>query len=123
MAAVGKSSIIKRLVKDFFTEEHVITPSAELESKTFELPRGPVRLDIWDTVPGGVITGLQVGQQNIHSMTKSYFRNSALAIIVFDVTRKPSFLAVSKWIETIRTNVTHDISILVVGNKADKEAE
>lgn len=54
------------------------------------------------------------------TLTRSYFRNSALAIIVFDVTQKATFASVPKWIDIIRSNLTHDTLILVVGNKADQ---
>lgn len=49
-AAVGKSSIIRRLVKGFFNVEHEVTPNAELECKVFDFPHGQVCLHIWDTV-------------------------------------------------------------------------
>ena len=57
----------------------------------------------------------------MNSITKSYFKGSALAIAIFDVTKKATFDNVEKWVEMIRSHLSHDIKIFLVGNKADQE--
>lgn len=57
------------------------------------------------------------------SMTKSYFRGSALAIIIFDLTDRKSFQDLEKWIDMIRGSVIHDILIFIAGNKSDLTLE
>ena len=48
-----------------------------------------------------------------------YFRNAAAAIIVYDVTSKQSLSKVEEWAKLIRENAEEDITIGLVGNKAD----
>ena len=53
-------------------------------------------------------------------MIPSYIRDSAVAIVVYDVTSRESFEGTDKWIEDVRTERSGDEVILVlVGNKTD----
>ena len=67
------------------------------------------------------------------SMIKMYYRGVQVAIIVYDVTDKKSFLSVPNWIEDIKDKQTknkaslnhsqeqdHKCIFFVVGNKSDK---
>jgi Rab family protein len=40
-------------------------------------------------------------------------------LIVYDVTKDPSFLSVQKWMEDVREQADPDIVIMLVGNKLD----
>jgi GTPase SAR1 family protein len=52
-------------------------------------------------------------------MTPMYYRNADLAILVFDVTDRGTFLRIDHWKDELRaTNTSADI--ILVGNKIDK---
>ena len=68
-----------------------------------------IRLQLWDTA----------GQERFRTLIPSYIRDSAVTIIVFDVTCRQSFEAVDRWVEDVRRERGEDVLIALVGNKAD----
>ncbi|KAK4485936.1 hypothetical protein RD792_008587 [Penstemon davidsonii] len=59
------------------------------------------------------------GQERFRSLIPSYIRDSSVAVIVYDVANRQSFLNTSKWIEEVRTERGGDVIIVLVGNKTD----
>ncbi|KAL8138728.1 hypothetical protein V2J09_004729 [Rumex salicifolius] len=59
------------------------------------------------------------GQERFWSLIPSYIRDSSVAVLVFDVASRQSFLNTSKWIEEVRTERGSDVIIVLVGNKTD----
>ncbi|KAF8412828.1 hypothetical protein HHK36_000799 [Tetracentron sinense] len=78
-------------------------------SKTMYLEDRTVRLQLWDTA----------GQERFRSLIPSYIRDSSVAVIVYDVASRQSFLNTLKWIEEVRTERGSDVIIVLVGNKTD----
>ncbi|KAG1359365.1 putative Ras-related protein RABH1b [Cocos nucifera] len=78
-------------------------------SKTMYLEDRTVRLQLWDTA----------GQERFRSLIPSYIRDSSVAVIVYDVASRQTFLNTSKWIEEVRTERGGDVIIVLVGNKTD----
>lgn len=78
-------------------------------SKTMYLEDRTVRLQLWDTA----------GQERFRSLIPSYIRDSSVAVIVYDVTDRQSFLNTSKWIDEVNTERGGDVLIVLVGNKTD----
>eukprot|EP00486_Rosalina_sp_Unknown_P002420 CAMPEP_0201564180 /NCGR_PEP_ID=MMETSP0190_2-20130828/2220_1 /ASSEMBLY_ACC=CAM_ASM_000263 /TAXON_ID=37353 /ORGANISM="Rosalina sp." /LENGTH=158 /DNA_ID=CAMNT_0047980005 /DNA_START=190 /DNA_END=669 /DNA_ORIENTATION=+ len=68
-----------------------------------------LRLQLWDTA----------GQERFRSLIPSYIRDSSVAIVVYDITNKTSFLNTHKWIEDVREERGDDVVIMLVGNKID----
>ncbi|KAG7637045.1 P-loop containing nucleoside triphosphate hydrolase [Arabidopsis thaliana x Arabidopsis arenosa] len=68
-----------------------------------------VRLQLWDTA----------GQERFRSLIPSYIRDSSVAVVVYDVANRLSFLNTSKWIEEVRNERAGDVIIVLVGNKTD----
>jgi len=52
----------------------------------------------------------------------SYIKDSAVAIVCYDVTSRDSFSSVEKWIEDARALRDDDVLLVLVGNKADMDA-
>jgi Ras-related protein Rab-6A len=46
-------------------------------------------------------------------------RNSAAALVVYDIANTASFQSVDKWIKEIRTERGNEIILMIVGNKTD----
>ncbi|KAF3951524.1 hypothetical protein CMV_022836 [Castanea mollissima] len=53
------------------------------------------------------------------SLIPSYIRDSSVAVIMYDVASRQTFLNTSKWIEEVRTERGSDVIIVRVGNKTD----
>lgn len=70
-----------------------------------------VKLQIWDTA----------GQERFRSVTRSYYRGAAGALLVYDTTSRDSFNALTNWLNDARTLASPNIVILLVGNKKDLE--
>jgi small GTP-binding protein len=110
-SAVGKSSIVQRLVQDTFTTDGTTTCGADFYSHTFTVNNEPIRLQIWDTA----------GQERFRSISKSYFRNAIGAVLVYDITNLNSFDQVSDWLNDLHSLAAPNAYILLVGNKSDLE--
>ncbi|KAK4383122.1 Ras-related protein RAe [Sesamum angolense] len=107
--SVGKTSIITRFMYDKFDTTYQATIGIDFLSKTMYLEDRTVRLQLWDTA----------GQERFRSLIPSYIRDSSVAVIVYDVANRQSFLNTSKWIEEVRTERGGDVIIVLVGNKTD----
>ncbi|KIJ27838.1 hypothetical protein M422DRAFT_37578 [Sphaerobolus stellatus SS14] len=107
--SVGKTSLITRFMYDTFDNTYQATIGIDFLSKTMYLEDRTVRLQLWDTA----------GQERFRSLIPSYIRDSQVAIIVYDITNRASFLSTSKWIDDVTSERGKDVMIVLVGNKAD----
>jgi len=107
--AVGKTSIITRFMYDTFDNTYKVTIGIDFVSKTMYLEDRIVRLQLWDTA----------GQERFRSLIPSYIRDSSVAIVVYDITNRASFLNSEQWIEDVRSERGEDVVIMLVGNKTD----
>ena len=67
------------------------------------------KLQIWDTA----------GQESFKSITRSYYRGAAGALLVYDITRRDTFTHLTRWLEEVRQNGNPDMTIMLIGNKSD----
>jgi Ras-related protein Rab-6A len=107
--SVGKTSIITRFMYDKFDNTYQATIGIDFLSKTMYLEDRTVRLQLWDTA----------GQERFRSLIPSYIRDSSVAVIVFDVANRQSFLNTARWVEEVRSERGSDVIIMLVGNKTD----
>jgi len=69
-------------------------------------------VQLWDTA----------GQEQYRSVTRSYFRKAAGAVLVYDITDEGSYKQVYTWLAEIRNAPgNEDTQILLIGNKTDLE--
>lgn len=106
---VGKTSIITRYMYDNFEHDHHPTIGIDFLSKTVYLSDRAVRLQLWDTA----------GQERFRSLIPSYIRDSNIAVVVYDVTNRTSFLNTTQWMADVRRERGEDVVICLVGNKTD----
>ena len=59
------------------------------------------------------------GKENFRSITRAYYKNSACALVVYDISSRDSFNNVSTWIEDCRNNSSEKIFMVLIGNKSD----
>ncbi|XP_061862271.1 ras-related protein Rab-41 isoform X7 [Colius striatus] len=79
--SVGKTSLITRFMYDSFDNTYQATIGIDFLSKTMYLEDRTIRLQLWDTA----------GQERFRSLIPSYIRDSAVAVIVFDLTSSPGW--------------------------------
>ena len=82
-------------------------------AKNIQVNDRNVRVQIWDTA----------GQESYRSITRSYYKSSTCAFIVYDITNKKSFTNVTSWLNECREMCFKDILICLVGNKTDLESK
>ena len=110
---VGKTSIINRFMYDSFDTNYQATIGIDFLSKTLYLDDRTVRLQLWDTA----------GQERFRSLIPNYIRDSSVAVIVFDITNKQTFVNCDKWVEDVKNERGNDVVIVFVGNKMDRTDE
>eukprot|EP00808_Paulinella_micropora_P019765 g28901.t1 len=106
---VGKTALLFKFTEGRFQAAHDITIGVEFGAKTIDLGGTAIKLQIWDTA----------GQESFRSITRSYYREAAVALLVYDVTRRETFTHLKSWLEETRTNANSQITIFLVGNKTD----
>lgn len=111
--AVGKSCLLLQFTDKRFQPVHDLTIGVEFGSRTFQINNNPVKLQIWDTA----------GQEKFRSITRSYYRGAAGALLVFDLTRRETFEHLTSWLEDCRKYSSSDITIILIGNKCDLEQQ
>ncbi|ORX96735.1 ras-related protein rab-6B [Basidiobolus meristosporus CBS 931.73] len=107
--SVGKTSLITRFMYDTFDNTYQATIGIDFLSKTMYLEDRTIRLQLWDTA----------GQERFRSLIPSYIRDSSVAVVVYDITSRDSFLNTKKWIDDVRAERGTDVIIVLVGNKTD----
>ncbi|KAL1936050.1 hypothetical protein VTP01DRAFT_184 [Rhizomucor pusillus] len=107
--SVGKTSLITRFMYDTFDNTYQATIGIDFLSKTMYLEDRTVRLQLWDTA----------GQERFRSLIPSYIRDSSVAVVVYDISSRTSFLNTEKWIEDVRAERGNEVIIVLVGNKTD----
>lgn len=63
------------------------------------------------------------GQERFRSVTRSYYRGAAGALLVYDIASRDSFNALQNWLTDARNLASPNIIIVLVGNKKDLEAQ
>lgn len=106
---MGKSSLLLQFTDKRFLSTHEMTIGVEFGSRNLEIAKNTIKLQIWDTA----------GQESFRSITRSYYRGSCAAILVYDTTRRDSFTHLTRWLDEVKHNSHLDIVVMLVGNKSD----
>ena len=69
------------------------------------------------------LTQAQAGQESFKSITRSYYRGAAGALLVYDITRRETFNHITTWLEEVRQNGNSDMTIVLIGNKSDLDTK
>jgi small GTP-binding protein len=110
-SSVGKTSIVKKFVRDAFDPTEKNTVGALYDTFTDTVDGRDIEVQIWDTA----------GQEQYRALSPVYFRSAAAALLVFDITNRLSFENLDEWLISFRNAGTTQAAILLIGNKADLE--
>jgi Ras-related protein Rab-6A len=105
----GKSSILNRFVDDKFIPTYQATIGLDFQSKNIQIDNQDIHLLLYDTA----------GQEKFRSLIPMYTREANIIILVYDITRKDSFLHIPSWINELSNVKIEDIIFALVGNKID----
>ncbi|XP_068773480.1 ras-related protein Rab-39B [Struthio camelus] len=114
-STVGKSSLLRRYTEGVFLDAVNQTVGVDFYVRHVELEPGlRIKLQFWDTA----------GQERFRSVTRSYYRNAAGGMLLFDLTNRASFESIRQWHQEVTDTVQPcRIVFLLVGHKSDLVAE
>eukprot|EP01006_Ploeotia_vitrea_P053368 TRINITY_DN67780_c6_g5_i1.p1 TRINITY_DN67780_c6_g5~~TRINITY_DN67780_c6_g5_i1.p1 ORF type:complete len:224 (+),score=1.36 TRINITY_DN67780_c6_g5_i1:23-673(+) len=110
-SSVGKSCLLLQFTDKRFQPVHDLTIGVEFGARMVNIDSKQIKLQIWDTA----------GQESFRSITRSYYRGAAGALLVYDITRRETFQSLTSWLEDCQANSHANMTIMLIGNKSDLE--
>ena len=117
--SVGKTCLFRKITTGIFMEKNVSTVG--IDKRTIR-----VSCDFEEngkTVTKNVIINLTdtAGQERFKSITKTYYKGSDAAILLYDITEKKTFDHVKEWMESIKETATNmnNYCTFLMGSKLD----
>ena len=111
--AVGKTAIVTRFSHGFFRTDYKTTIGSQFAVKNVDIPRDTgnvtVKLQIWDVA----------GQSRFQILRPMYYRGSSGGLLVFDVTRRRTFIVLEEWLDELHKAINKKIPLVLVANKTD----
>ncbi|NVM28983.1 MAG: GTP-binding protein [Candidatus Helarchaeota archaeon] len=107
-AGVGKTSIIRRFCENSFLEGYKTTIGSDFYVKKLDLARALVNFSVWDLA----------GEERFKFVLPTFCKGAQGALVVFDLSRRRSYINVTSFIELL-WNITGQIPAILIGNKSD----
>lgn len=109
-ARVGKTSILRKHFHGIFREDERSTVGLEFFTKKVRINDRDIKLKIWD------FSGLM----QYRDISKAYMTNTAVVVIVYDITDRQSFESVLDWKNYVLENSNQEEPLIIVcGSKKD----
>ena len=110
-SGVGKTSIISQFIDQIFQDDQQSTIGGTFSTKTIKCSNGKtLKFEIWDTA----------GQEKYRSVTKMFYKDADVAVLVYDITNKYSFEELQKyWVQQVKDSSPKDIILAIIANKSD----
>ncbi|KIW85076.1 hypothetical protein Z517_00464 [Fonsecaea pedrosoi CBS 271.37] len=113
-SGTGKSCLLHRFVKNEWRVLSSQTIGVEFSSKIIKIGTPPnrskrIKLQLWDTA----------GTERFRSVSRSYYRGAAGAVLVYDVASMASFQALPTFLSDARALASPQLTVVLAGNKAD----
>ncbi|MHA1935141.1 MAG: Rab family GTPase [Candidatus Thorarchaeota archaeon] len=109
--AVGKTALTTRFTQEQFDADYKRTIGSDFAIKRLEIPETDtnVTLQVWDLA----------GQPRFEIVRQGFYRGARGGLLVYDVTRRRTFLNAENWKEEAFKNLQREIPLVVVANKVD----
>jgi small GTP-binding protein len=112
--AVGKTAIVTRFSHGFFRTDYKTTIGSQFAVKNVDIIKSEqekitVKLQIWDVA----------GQSRFQILRPMYYRGSSGGLLVYDVTRRRTFIVLEEWLEELHKALGKTIPLILVANKTD----
>lgn len=108
-SAVGKSNLLARFARDEFYPNSKSTIGVEFQTQKMIINGKEVKAQIWDTA----------GQERFRAVTSAYYRGAVGALLVYDISRRPTFESIGRWLNELQTHSDMNVVTILVGNKSD----
>ena len=107
---VGKSCLLLQFTDKRFQQVHDLTIGVEFGARMITIDNKQIKLQIWDTA----------GQESFRSITRSYYRGAAGALLVYDIARdvQPPDVMAGRCAAAPNSNMT----IMLIGTRATSSA-
>ena len=106
----GKSSLIDKLIYNFFNPNHPETIAVDFHATTFVKGDLNVKAHLWDFG----------GAERFRFLVSNYIKDTDGGLIVFDLTNDTNYQEViNEWIKLFETHEDNNIPIFFIGNKLD----
>ncbi|CCA77736.1 related to GTP-binding protein [Serendipita indica DSM 11827] len=131
-AGTGKSCLLNHFIQNTFKQHSQHTIGVEFSSRTINIGEKRIKLQLWDTA----------GQERFRSVTRSYYRGAAGALLVYDITKwgilsnlvpgrplipfsfsRQTFEGLSRWLADARALASPQLVTVLVGCKSDREED
>lgn len=123
---MGKSCLLIQFTDKCFQPVHDLTVGVEFGARLINIDHKQIKLQIWDTViyfnhiisirlGPAVTVSYQAGQEAFRSIARSYYRDAAGALLVYDISRRESFNHLAKWLDEARQNGNPNMTIMLIG--------
>jgi small GTP-binding protein len=106
---VGKTSLLRRFIHNTFDQDYHSTIGVQFMTKIVKFHNKHVKLVIWDIA----------GQSKHTTYRHLYYKAANGVILVYDLTRGPTFNNLPRWVEDAKESVGPEMRIAIFGNKED----
>ncbi|KAA6415178.1 MAG: GTP-binding ypt4 [Lasallia pustulata] len=111
-SGTGKTCLLHRLLNHEWRSLTSQTIGVEFSTHLIPIGRTRIKLQLWDTA----------GTERFRSVSRSYYRGAAGALLVYDVANRASFDALPHFWRDARALASRHLVGVLVGNKADLAA-
>ena len=106
---VGKTNLMRISVGKPFDSHSLSTWSVSYLPKSFTYNKKMYIFNLWDTI----------GQETYRSLTRIFFKNSIIVILVYDITSRKTFEELEYWYQQVKNELSNEFVLAIVGNKKD----
>ena len=111
-SSVGKTSIITQFIDKSFQDELQSTVGGTFNTKIIKCEdiNKRLKLEIWDTA----------GQERYRSVTRMFYKDTDIALLVYDITKKSSYEALKNyWVQQVIESSLKKTLLVMIANKSD----
>ncbi|NP_001090137.1 RAB2A, member RAS oncogene family L homeolog [Xenopus laevis] len=126
---VGKSCLLLQFTDKRFQPVHDLTIGVEFGARMITIDGKQIKLQIWDTAGQESFRSITrsyyrgaAGALLVYDITRSYYRGAAGALLVYDITRRDTFNHLTTWLEDARQHSNSNMVIMLIANKSDLES-
>ena len=108
-SAVGKTSILTRIIQDTFVDDPASTIGATYSYKKIRYENYDVQMQIWDTA----------GQERYRCLAPIYYGRTNVVFLVYSVNDSNSFDVIDYWTKSLADNNAIPTLKFLIANKID----
>lgn len=112
-AKSGKSSLLRRLVDDSYSDNYAATIGVDFRIKNVNIEGKRLKFQAWDTS----------GNAHYATLMTAYYRGAGGIILCYDVNDRKTFESLDRFMDNIAENCSKDAPVVLVGNKCDGERQ